>query len=170
MVFAVCSIGAPAYAGGSQPIGVEPIGSSAWPAVAAQLAKNIANDTFAHRYARIWKYLLPAYQNAVSRSRWTSCQRAHPVAPASIRITRVLVANATELPVDLPLIGNRNVQQIELIVGYTDPPSTTLRYAVVYAYWLKQGSVWRAVWPSEEFHAYKAGSCYVAPPGGAALY
>jgi hypothetical protein len=159
-----------AQAKNPQAVGIEPIGSTEWPAVAAQLAKNIANDSFAHNYARVWKYLLPSYQRAVSKARWTSCQHTHPVAPPSIRITKVLVAQASELPLDLPLLGHQNVQQIELIVGYTDHLTPTLRYAVVYAYWLEQGNVWRAVWPSQEFQALKAGNCYVAPAGGAALY
>jgi hypothetical protein len=162
-----CALAAAAIAKGPPPVGVEPLGSSEWPAVAAQLAKNIANDVFAHDYARVWKYLLPAYQKAVSQSRWSSCQRAHPVAPSSIKITKVLVANATDLPIDLALVGPQNVQEIELIVGYKTAPETALRYAVVYAYWLKQGAVWRAVWPSVEYRAYKAGTCYVAPQGGA---
>jgi hypothetical protein len=50
--------------------GIEAVGTSAWPAVAAQLAKNIARDSFAHDFPRVWKYLHPAYQHAVSQSRW----------------------------------------------------------------------------------------------------
>lgn len=164
---AALAVAAPVQAKSPAPVGVEPIGSTEWPAVAAQLAKNLANDALAHNYARVWKYLLPAYQKAVSQSRWSSCQRAHPLAPSSIKITKVLVANATDLPIDLALVGPQNVQEIELIIGYKTPPAAALRYAVVYAYWLKQGAVWRAVWPSEEYRAYKAGTCYVAPQGGA---
>jgi len=50
--------------------GIEAAGSAAWPAVAAQLAKNIAKDSFAHDYARVWGYLHPAYQKAVSQTHW----------------------------------------------------------------------------------------------------
>lgn len=171
VVFGLVAVGfglaAPAMAKNPPPVGVEPLGSTEWPAVAAQLAKNIANDALAHNYARVWKYLLPAYQKAVSQSRWSSCQRAHPLAPSSITITKVLVANATDLPIDLALVGPQNVQEIELIIGYKTSPATAQRYAVVYAYWLKQGTVWRAVWPNEEYRAYKAGTCYVASQGGA---
>ncbi len=150
-----------------QPVGIEPVGSTEWPTVAAQLAKNIAGDAFSHDYARVWKYLLPAYQKAVSQSRWTDCQHTHPVVPPSIKIVKVLVASASEIPIGLSLVGRQNVQQIELIVEYRSSPGTSLRYAVVYTYWLRQGKAWSAVWPESEFHAYKTGTCYVAPEGSA---
>jgi hypothetical protein len=164
---AALSVAVPAMAKSPQPVGIEPVGSTEWPAVAAQLAKNIAHDAFAHDYARVWKYLLPAYQKAVSQSRWSSCQHAHPIAPASVKIAKVLVGSATDLPIDLSLVGHQSVQEIELIVGYTSPPESALRYAVVYTYWLRQGAIWRAVWPSDEYRAYKTGTCYVALQGGA---
>ena len=44
--------------------GIEGVGTAAWPAVAAQLAKNIARDSFSHDYPRVWAYLHPAYQKA----------------------------------------------------------------------------------------------------------
>src|SRR6478752_10709510 len=69
--------------------GIEPVGSAAWPAVAAQLAKNIAKDSFAHDYARVWNYLHPTYQKAVSQAHWQVCQKNHPAAPRNITITRV---------------------------------------------------------------------------------
>jgi hypothetical protein len=36
---------------------------------------------------------------------------------------------------------------------------------VLYTFWLKQGGKWEAVWPSEEYEAYKGGKCYVTPQG-----
>ncbi len=148
-----------------QPVGIEPIGSTEWPAVPAQLAKNIARDSFAHNYKGVWKYLLPAYQGAVSQSRWDSCQRSHPAAPPSVRITRVAVGSAQEIPIDLSLVGRKNVQEIELLVQYKGSGAAQAQYAVVYTFWLKQGNIWRAVWTSDEYESYKGGSCYVAPQG-----
>src|SRR5947209_15851399 len=81
--------------------GIEAIGSASWPAVAAQLAKNIAKDSFAHDYAHVWAYLHPTYQGAVSQAHWQACQLKHPAAPRNIKMSRVAVAQATELPVDL---------------------------------------------------------------------
>ena len=98
--------------------GVEPLGSTEWPSVAAQLAKNIGRDAFKHAYDRVWAYLSPTYQQAVSQSAWLRCQRFHPAAPRTVSITKVSVANATELPVDLALLGRQNVQEIELVVEY----------------------------------------------------
>ena len=97
------------------------MGSAAWPAVAAQLAKNIAKDSFAHDYPRVWGYLHPTYQKAVSQSHWQACQKSHPAAPRNIKITRVAVAQANELPVDLSLLGHQNVQEIQVYVQYKTP-------------------------------------------------
>ncbi len=163
--FSVGSAASASAAKSPHPVGLEPVGSTEWPAVAAQLAKNIARDSFAHDYEGVWKYLLPAYRSAVSQSHWNSCQRSHPAAPSSVRITKVEVGSAQELPIDLSLVGRRNVQEIELIVQYNDSGSKQARYAVVYTFWLKQGDVWRAVWLNDEYGAYKTGSCYVAPQG-----
>jgi hypothetical protein len=147
------------------PVGIEPVGSNEWPAVAAQLSKNIAREAFAHDYQAVWRYLLPAYQSAVSQAHWRGCQRSHPAAPPSVKITKIEVGNAQEVAVDLALVGRENIQEIELLVQYKDSGSEQARYAVVYTFWLKQGTVWRAVWLSDEFASYKAGSCYVAPQG-----
>jgi hypothetical protein len=148
-----------------QPVGIEPIGSTEWPKVAAQLAKNIARDSFAHNYGAVWKYLLPAYQSAVSQSHWNRCQLSHPAAPPSVKVTEVKVGSAQALPVALPLAGRQDVQEIELLVQYKSSGARQPQYAVVYTFWLKQGKAWRAVWLSDEFEAYKSGSCYVAPQG-----
>ena len=145
--------------------GVEPLGSAEWPAVAAQLAKNIARDSFAHRYDRVWGYLSPVYQRAVSESYWVGCQGSHPAAPRTVSITKVSVANATELPVDLSLLGRQNVQEVELVVEYRIPVVAGLQLASLETFWLKQGSVWRAVWMIDEYRAYKAGRCYLSPAG-----
>ncbi len=146
-----------AAARSAQPVGIEPVGSTEWPAVAAQLAKNIARDSFAHDYAGVWKYLLPAYQSAVSQSRWDSCQRSHPAAPPSVKITKVAVGSAQEVALDLSLVGRKNVQEIELLVEYKSPGVTQPKYAVVYTFWLKQANIWRAVWLGDEYKAYKSG-------------
>ena len=145
--------------------GVEPLGSTEWPSVAAQLAKNIAKASFAHQYDQVWGYLHPSYQHAVSHSQWNRCQGSHPTAPRSVTIKKVSVANATELPVDLSLIGRRNVQEIELDVQFTTPGIRGLQLASLYTFWLKQANTWRAVWLTDEYRAYKAGRCYLTPQG-----
>ncbi len=172
-----CAASAVAVAGSTHPKGrpqagngIEAVGTSAWPAVAAQLAKNIARDSFAHDYPRVWEYLHPAYQHAVSQSRWQACQRSHPVAPRSIKITRVAVAQANELPVDLSILGRREVQEIQLYIQYTTPALAGPQVAVLYTFWLKSGKGWTAVWLGDEYAAYKAGKCYVTAQGQAPLY
>ena len=145
--------------------GIEPVGSKAWPSVAAQLAKNIARDSFAHRYDHVWAYLHPTYAQAVSRSHWNRCQGAHPAAPRSVTVTKVSVAQATELPVSLSLLGRQNVQQIELQVQYRTSAAAGTQLALLYTFWLKEGTTWRAVWLSDEYAAYKAGKCYLTPQG-----
>jgi len=149
--------------------GIEAIHSAAWPGVAAQLAKNIARASFAHQYDRVWGYLHPTYRQAVSQSHWHRCQGSHPAAARNVAITNVSVAKATELPVDLSLLGRRNVQQIELLIRFKTPVAAAPQLAVVDTFWLKQGSTWRAVWLSDEYEAYKAGKCYLTPQG-APLY
>ena len=150
--------------------GIEAVGSAGWPAVAAQLAKNIAKDSFAHDYARVWRYLHPAYQQAVSQKHWQACQRSHPAAPRNITITRVAVAQANQLPVDLSLLGRQNVQEIQLYVQYKTPTLAGPQVAVLYTFWLKDRKEWTAVWPGEEYAAYNAGRCYVTAQGQAPLY
>jgi hypothetical protein len=150
--------------------GIEAVGSAAWPAVAAQLAKNIARDSFAHDYARVWRYLHPAYQQAVSQARWQACQRSHPAAPRNITITRVAVAQANQLPIHLSLLGRQNVQEIQLYVQYKTPTLAGPQVAVLYTFWLKARKAWTAVWPGEEYAAYRAGRCYLTAQGQAPLY
>ena len=156
-------------AGATSPLpaakGVEPLGSAEWPSVAAQLAKNIARASFAHQYGRVWGYLHPTYRQAVSQSRWAVCQGSHPAAPRTVAIRKVSVANATELPVDLSLLGRQNVQEIELVIQYTTPSLAGPQLAELNTFWLKQGNTWRAVWLSDEYRAYKAGQCYLTPAG-----
>jgi hypothetical protein len=149
--------------------GVEAVGTKAWPAVPAQLAENIARDSFGRNFARVWSYLAPAYRQAIPQSQWQACQQAHPAAPRNIKITRVAVAQATELPIDLSLLGRQNVQEIQVYVQYRSHALAEPQIAVLYTLWLKQGKIWRAVWPSDEFKAYESGSCYVTP-GGSPLY
>jgi hypothetical protein len=36
---------------------------------------------------------------------------------------------------------------------------------VLLTFWLKDGKNWTAVWPSEEYSAYKSGGCYTTPQG-----
>jgi hypothetical protein len=147
--------------------GIEPIHTAMWPSVAAQLAKNIARASFAHQYSRVWGYLDPTYRKAISQSHWHRCQGAHPAAPRSVTITNVAVSRATELPIRLSLLGRQNVQEIELLVRFKTPAAPGPQLAVLYTFWLKQGDTWTAVWPSEEYAAYKAGKCYVTPQGPA---
>src|SRR3954449_89854 len=124
------------------PLGSEPIGSKAWPSVAAQLAKNIANASFAHEYDHVWGYLHPAFQKAVSQAQWRRCQSSHPAAPRGVKITKVKVSKATELALGLPLLGHQNVQQIELVVQFTTPAASGPQLAILYTFWLKQGNKW----------------------------
>jgi hypothetical protein len=147
------------------PLGLEAIGSTGWPTVAAQLAKNIAGASFTHKYDQVWSYLHPAYQQAVSQSRWNKCQGSHPAAPSNVAITKVSVAMATELAVDLSLLGRRNVQEIELQIRFKSPAAAVQQLAIMYTFWLKEGKTWRAVWLSDEYAAYKAGKCYLTPQG-----
>jgi hypothetical protein len=145
--------------------GAESVGTAAWPAVAAQLAKNIARASFAHDYDRVWEYLHPTLRRAVSESGWRRCQGSHPAAPRNVTITKVAVASATELPVNLSLLGRQNVQEIQLLVHFKGPGAAPPQLAVLYTFWLKQGKTWTAVWLSDEYGAYKAGKCYLTPQG-----
>lgn len=159
------ALGGSAAAKSRPPFGVEPYGSAEWPSVAAQLAKNIARDSFAHKYDQVWRYLHPTYRQAVSRPHWNRCQGSHPAVPRNVVITKVAVANATELAVNLSLLGRRNVQEIELQVGFKTPAAAGPQLALLYTFWLKEGTTWSAVWPSDEYGAYKAGKCYLTPQG-----
>jgi hypothetical protein len=161
------ALGGSAGANSRPPVanGIEPIHSAEWPSVAAQLAKNIATASFAHKYDRVWGYLHPTYRQAVSQSHWRRCQGSHPAAPRNVAITKVAVASATELPVDLSLLGRRNVQEIEVLVRYKTPAVAGSQLAILYTFWLKQGTRWTAVWLSDEYEAYKAGTCYLTPQG-----
>jgi hypothetical protein len=145
--------------------GLERINSPEWPTVAAQLAKNIARASFAQDYGRVWQYLHPTYQKAVSRSHWHKCLRSHPAAPRNVTITNVSVAQATEVPVRLSLLGRQSIQEIELLVRFKTPTSASPQLAVLYTFWLKQGKAWTAVWLSDEYNAYKSGTCYLTPQG-----
>jgi hypothetical protein len=147
------------------PKGIEPIGTAAWPKVAAQLAKNIARASFGHEYDRVWGYLHPTYRQAVSESHWHRCQGSNPAVPRNVTITKVAVARATELAVDLSLLGRRNVQEIELLVQFKTPAAAGPQLALLYTFWLKQGRTWTAVWLNDELEAYKGGKCYVTPQG-----
>jgi hypothetical protein len=80
-------------------------------------------------------------------------------------VTKVSVANATELAVNLSLLGRRNVQEIELQVRFTTPAAAGPQLALLYTFWLKEGTTWKAVWLSDEYAAYKAGKCYLTPQG-----
>ncbi len=66
---------------------------------------------------------------------------------------------------NLSLIGRRNVQEIELQVRFTTPAFAGQQLALLYTFWLKEGTTWRAVWLSDEYQAYKAGKCYLTPQG-----
>jgi hypothetical protein len=145
--------------------GAEAMHTAAWPAVAAQLAKNIARASFAHDYDRVWAYLHPTLRQAVSESHWRRCQGSHPAAPRNVTITKVAVASATQLPIQLSLLGRRNVQEIQLLVHFKRPGTALAQLAVLYTFWLKQGTTWTAVWLSDEYGAYKAGKCYLTPQG-----
>jgi hypothetical protein len=134
------------------------------PTVAAQLAKNVAKASFAHKYNAVWSYLHPSYQKAISQSHWQNCQGSHPAAPPSVKVTRVAVATFNKLPTSLPLLGKQSVEEIQLQIQFQRPGQST-QYALAYTFWLKQGKKWEAVWLPEEYQAYKSGKCYVTPQG-----
>jgi hypothetical protein len=158
--------GSAAAKGGLPPAkGVEQIHSAMWPTVAAQLATNLAAASLAHKYSQVWGYLDPAYRKAVSQAHWQRCVAAHPAAPRTVTITKVSVARATELPVDLPIIGRRNVQEIEILVRFKSRSAPGPQLALLYTLWSKQGKTWTAVWLSDEYRTFKAGSCYLTPQG-----
>jgi hypothetical protein len=136
-----------------------------FPDDAAPLAKRIARDSFAHRYDAVWAFLHPAYRRAVSQSHWHRCQRSHPAAPSSVTIRSVAIANVSELPVRLSLLGLRNVQAVELFVEFRTPALAGVQSAFLNTFWLRNGGKWTAVWPSDEYSAYKAGKCYLTPQG-----
>ena len=125
--------------------GAEAMHSAAWPAVAAQLAKNIVRASFAHDYDRVWAYVHPTLRQAVSESHWHRCQGSHPAAPPNVTITKVAVSSATQLPIELSLLGRRNVQEIQLLVHFKRPGGALPQLAVLYTFRLKQGSTWTAV-------------------------
>ena len=66
---------------------------------------------------------------------------------------------------DLALLGRRNVQEIELVVEYTTRVLAGPQLASLNTFWLKQGSIWRAVWLSDEYRAYRAGTRHLTPAG-----
>jgi hypothetical protein len=166
---AIAAARAGAAAAGAPPRGLEPIGSSEWPAVAARLARDLARDALAHDDARVWAYLDPALRRAVSSASWRRCRRVHPVAPPGVTIERVAVASATEVAIGLGPLGRRKVQEIELQVQFRTPARPGLQAALLPTFWLERGRTWTAVWPSEEYAAYAAGRCY-GTPGGPPLY
>ena len=153
----------------SPPAGIGGNLAEPFPSVAAQLAKNVAKASFAHKYDTVWGYLHPTYQKAISQSHWRRCQGAHPAAPASVTVTKVAVANAQKLPTNLPLLGHQNIQEIQLQVRFTRRGAGT-QYAIEYTFWLKQGRKWTAVWLAEEYQALKTGKCYLNQLGQPGLY
>jgi hypothetical protein len=130
---------------------------------AVALAPSIAKAAFARNYDLVWGYLDPTYQKAVTETHWRTCQVSHPAAPPDITITKVSVADTTDLPVVLPLLGHRTVQEIELQVEFKSSAGT--QYAVEYTFWLHEKGIWRAVWLADEYAAYKSGKCYLTPEG-----
>jgi hypothetical protein len=140
-------------------------GAAAGPDDAAPLAKKIARDSFGHQYGAVWAFLHPAYRRAISRSHWHRCQRSHPAAPRDVTIRSVAIANVRELPVRLSLLGLRHVQAVELFVEFRTPALAGTQSAFLNTFWLRSAGRWRAVWPSDEYAAYKAGKCYLTPQG-----
>ena len=145
--------------------GIEVPGTATWPAAAVRLAKDVAHASFAHDYARVWGYLHPKYQQAVSEPAWTRCQRAHPSAPPSVKITQVAIAQASNFPVALPLLGRQNLQEIQLLVRFSTSAAQGVQSAILYTFWLREGHDWHAVWLADEYQAYKSGKCYATPQG-----
>ena len=139
--------------------------SSVWPPVASQLSKNVAKASFARAYDTVWPYLHPAYQKAISQSRWRGCQRSHPAAPTGVTIQKIAVVGSSKVPVKLPLIGASSVQAVTLRIQFTSPATSGTQYGLEYTYWIKQNGKWLAVWLPDEYSSYKSGKCYLTPQG-----
>ena len=107
----------------------------------------------------------PTYKKAITQSHWQNCQGAHPAAPRSVTIRKISIANSTAVPVSLPLLGHKTVREVQLQVQFTTPAASGTQYALEYTFLLEQSGKWLAVWPAEEYSAYKAGKCYLTPQG-----
>ena len=138
---------------------------SPWPPAASELAENVAKASFARKYSVLWSYLHPSFQKGISQSHWQSCKRAHPTAPPSVTIRKISIANSTSLPVRLPLLGQQTVREVQLQIQFTTGAGGGTQYALEYAFLLKQKGKWLAVWPADEYSAYKQGKCYLTPQG-----
>ena len=67
------------------------------------------------------------------------------------------VAQASELPVDLSLLGRQNVQEIQVYVQYKTPALTGQQVAILYTFWLKHGRKVDGGLAERRVPAYKSG-------------
>ncbi len=158
-------VGAGALAGSAvadMPAGGTP--ADPWPTLPSKYSAILAKAAFTHDYNTVWSYLSPAYQSAVSQSRWLACQKQNPVAPPGVNIKSVKVADSTKVPVNLPILGRQDVRTVALQVLFSRGGGSQ-QIALAYAYWFKnKDGKWVAVWMPPVYSKYKSGGCDVLGP------
>jgi hypothetical protein len=128
------------------------------PTVPLTNSKALARAAFKGDYETVWNFLSPGYKGAVSHSKWLACQKKNPVAPPGVTINKISIANQTKVPVNLPMFGSQQVQDIFMQVIFTR--GGTQSAAVVNAYWfLNKDGKWVAVWLPSVYSKYKSGGC-----------
>lgn len=129
------------------------------PKIPSDYSRSLAKAMFAGGYDTAWAYLHPILQRAVSEARWRACQRTSPVAPPGVKISKLNVADSRLVPIRLPVLGLRNVEEVTLQVLFTSSASSGLHVALEYAYWVEEKGKWFAVWLTPSYQLYKAGQC-----------
>jgi hypothetical protein len=122
-------------------------------------SSEIAHAVFAQQYDKVWSFIEPGYRSAVKRASWQRCVGELVKASHGLKVKSILVAGARDIHSVLPLLGRVALVDVSLQVLYQQPPSKTLRAGLSYAYWVKSGRRWYAVWLPTQFSAYKAGKC-----------
>jgi hypothetical protein len=121
-------------------------------------SKILAKAAFTHDYDTVWNYLSPEYRAAVSHSKWLSCQKQNPVAPAGVTVKRISVSTAGNIPISLPQFGPQKVLQVQMQVLFTRQGADSA--ALVSAYWFHTvKNKWFAVWLPAVYSKYKSGGC-----------
>jgi hypothetical protein len=135
------------------------------PAIPTKNSKVLAKAAFARDYNTVWNYISPVYQGAVSHSKWLSCQKKNPIAPAGLKINRVTIAQSGNIRTSLAGgLGTKQVFEVQLQVLFARAGSPQ-EAALVFAYWLKNSSgKWVAVWLPPVYSKYKSGGCDPAGP------
>jgi hypothetical protein len=128
------------------------------PAVPTRNSKALAKAAFTGDYSTVWNFLSPQYQDAVSHSKWLSCQKHNPAAPPGVTINKISVAQSGNLPVKLAKFGNQKVFEVQLQVLFSRGGGQSVD--LVFAYWFHTSSdKWVAVWLPNVYSKYKSGAC-----------